>query len=211
MIKDIHTHRLYGHPEESIFSYSMKDALPAAAVYISPGIHPWYLSGRDDLERQEQWLVGQLSDSRVLALGEAGLDKLCPCPMEWQVEAFGRVARLAEQTGLPLIIHCVKATGELIALKKDFRPSVPWIIHGFRGKKELAASLVGQGFYLSFGEKYHPEALEAVLSERLLFETDESTIPVGLLYERASVCRNCRVEELLEQVGSTTNRLFFNR
>lgn len=211
MIKDIHTHRLGGDLSESIFSYSMKDAVPAEAVYVSPGIHPWYLSDRSDLARQLEWLEGQSADSRMVALGEAGLDKLCVCPMDVQVDAFLAVVRLAERMRMPLVIHCVKSANELVALKKDVRPSVPWIIHGFRGKKELAASLVGQGFYLSFGERCHEDALCAVPMERLLLETDESDAPIEQLYRRAAACRGCSTDELQAQMGQTTKRLFFSR
>ena len=74
---------------------------------------------------------------QVLAVGEAGLDKLADAPMDLQVEVFRCQACLAEEVGKPLVIHLVKAVDELLKVKRDLRPSNPWIIHGFRGKAAL--------------------------------------------------------------------------
>ena len=92
-----------------------------------------------------------------LAVGEAGLDKLADAPMDLQVEVFRCQACLAEAVGKPLVLHLVKAVDELLKVKRDLRPSKPWIIHGFRGKAALAEEYLKHGFYLSFGEKYQEE------------------------------------------------------
>ena len=81
----------------------------------------------------------------------------------------------------------------------------------FRGKKELAESLVRQGFYLSFGEKYQVEALQAVPADRLLLETDESICPIEELYWLAARQRNIGVEQLVSEIQETTGLLFFNQ
>lgn len=94
------------------------------------------------------------SNPRVVAVGEAGLDKLCDVPLPLQQEAFQAAIELSEKYRFPLLIHAVKATVELLVFQKKHRPTQPWIIHGFRGKKELAEDLLRHGFYLSFGKKY---------------------------------------------------------
>lgn len=116
-----------------------------------------------------------------------------------------------DERELPLLIHAVKATEELFAIKKEMRPRNAWIIHGFRGKKELAESLLGQGFYLSFGEKYQPEALRITPEDRLLLETDEATADIADVYERVARERKRGLEELTAKVQETINRLFFNQ
>ena len=58
---------------------------------------------------------------------------------------------LAEEVGKPLVIHLVKAVDELLKVKRDLRPSNPWIIHGFRGKAALAEEYLKHGFYLHSG------------------------------------------------------------
>lgn len=212
MIKDIHTHRLNGNPHECILSFfSHSGNLPRQAVFISPGIHPWHLTGKADFVRQLHWLTGFMADSRTVAVGEIGLDKACNVPWSLQTECFAEAARVLSGIGKPFVLHCVKATGEMMALKKALRPDNAWIIHGFRGKKELAMSLVNQGFWLSFGERYNPEALKAIPANRLLLETDDSETPIDLLYQRAATCRGVTVSLLQEQVNQTVDRLFFNR
>lgn len=210
---DVHTHSLPSSIGQYFFSCRMNDGKHAdvfKARFLSVGIHPWFLS-EDDLMPQFQWLDEMMRDPRTVALGEAGLDKLCDTPFALQLEAFRGVIERAETHGFPLFIHCVKSFNEVIALKKEYRPKQPWIIHGFRGKKELALSLQSHGFYLSFGEKYQAEAMKAVDIERMLLETDDGPVDICELYRRASAVRGMTVTELAASVGENINRLFFSR
>ena len=60
------------------------------ARYLSAGIHPWYLT-EEDMNSQLQWLDKLLeTDSRLLALGEAGLDKVCSTPFALAAQSFSR-------------------------------------------------------------------------------------------------------------------------
>lgn len=149
-----------------------------------------------------------LRHPQVLAVGEAGLDKLADTPLNVQMEIFRYQARLAEEINKPLIIHLVKAVDELLKLKSEIHPVNPWIIHGFRGKATLAEEYIRHGFYLSFGEKYQEEALRTVPPERLFLETDESTLPVDTLYERVAEVRRVSVEELLNTLRKNIDETF---
>lgn len=146
---------------------------------------------------------------QVLAVGEAGLDKLADAPMDLQVEVFRCQACLAEEVGKPLVIHLVKAVDELLKVKRDLRPSNPWIIHGFRGKAALAEEYLKHGFYLSFGEKYREVALCRVPADRLFIETDESEVSIGELYARAAEVRGISPEELGETLRRNVCKVFF--
>lgn len=212
MYFDIHTHHLSACPSEAIYNADSKYIpTPDEAIYISVGIHPWHLTDEDYPVRL-QWVESMLQDDkRIIALGEAGLDKCCDTPSALQEEAFRKVISLSEHYCLPLIIHAVKAYNELIALKKEVHPSQPWIIHGFRGKKELAQSLVNQGFYLSFGEHYHADALRYMPAGTFLLETDESLASIWSLYGRAAEIRGISSESLAREVSQMVNSLFFNR
>lgn len=181
------------------------------ARYLSAGIHPWYLT-EEDMNSQLQWLDKLLeTDSRLLALGEAGLDKVCSTPFALQLKAFQEVINRSERYEQPLFIHCVKASGELIALKKELHPRQPWIIHGFRGKKELALTYLRHGFYLSFGRYFHPTAVEATPSERLLLETDETSLSVKEVYMQVAEVRKVSLNQLEECIDENINFLFFSR
>lgn len=80
---------------------------------------------------------------------------------------------LSETLRKPLILHIVKSFPEIIALRKQWKPTQPWIIHGFRGKPQLARELLAHGFHLSYSEKYNPASLAITPASRLLCETDE--------------------------------------
>ena len=55
------------------------------------------------------------------------------------MEAFEEAATIARDNHLPLIIHSVKSSNEIIQLRKKIGEDSIWIMHGFRGKKELAS------------------------------------------------------------------------
>ena len=209
MLKDIHTHRFTDSaPEEVLLSCPvLKKEIPAEAVYLSAEIHPWHLTA-ENLSCQIERMENMLSDSRVLALGEVGLDKLTECPYPIQIKAFEEIVSISEAYGKPLIIHCVKSVDELIAIRKKMRPALPWIMHGFRGKPQQADSLLRYGFYLSFGEHYNSQVMKEISIERLFLETDESNVPIDELYNRAAAIRHISAEELKLAVLHNVNNVF---
>lgn len=209
MLKDIHTHRFTDSaPEEVLLSCPvLKKEIPAEAVYLSAEIHPWHLTA-ENLSCQIERMENMLSDSRVLALGEVGLDKLTECPYPIQIKAFEEIVSISEAYGKPLIIHCVKSVDELIAIRKKMRPALPWIMHGFRGKPQQADSLLRHGFYLSFGEHYNSQVMKEIPIERLFLETDESNVPIDELYNRAAAIRHISAEELKLAVLHNVNNVF---
>ena len=142
--------------------------LPEGDGYLSVGIHPWNADKADDdaWERMAEWLA----DPRVIAVGEAGYDKLRGPSPEIQDEVFGRQVEMCSQTGLPLIIHCVRAIDKLLDKRKN--NSGQWILHGFRGKPEQARQLLDKGIDLSYGSKYNPASFSLTPPERLYRETD---------------------------------------
>ena len=210
MLLDIHTHHLSEDPSNAVLNCDIKNQpIPNNAFYISVSIHPWQLT-YDNSQLQLEWLLTTLTDKRVIAIGEVGLDKLCTTPFDLQNNIFCNIIDISSQYNLPLIIHAVKTTNELIMLKKQIQPKNAWIIHGFRGKKELAKSLIEQGFYLSFGERYNPQSLQSTPVDRLLFETDESTININYLYEQAAILRGVTINQLKRTTQETMNKIFFN-
>lgn len=200
---DIHTHQMPVHPEDIAIvntivgpvADSISDSLMDTAgvrtdFKRSCGIHPWYIY---NVREQMEELRRRLSAPETVAIGEAGLDKLAESPMDIQKEVFLAQAFLAEETRKPLIIHCVKAWQELIACRKEVRPDMPWVIHGFRGNGELAAQLIHLGFYLSFGDRFNPSAVRAAWPDSLFLETDDKPVDIRLVYQ--GVAESLRVPE----------------
>lgn len=218
---DIHTHQLPHQPGRAIVNCYPGTFVPQEGGWYSVGIHPWRIASSADMQEEEILrfaLDGKVASfeeilrhPRVLAVGEAGLDKLAKAPMPVQMAVFEYQARLAMEIGKPLVIHLVKAMDELLKLKQALRPAVPWIIHGFRGKPALAEEFLRHGFYLSFGEKYQEEALRLVPADRLFLETDESSVSIDVLYQRAAEARGASLQEFQEAVCENIGKVFFKR
>lgn len=208
---DIHTHRLPPYPRQAIVSHSIGSALPdRSEVHLSVGIHPWYLT-EADAETSLEGLRKALQDDRVVALGEAGLDRLRGCPLDVQISVFRHEVALAEEYRLPMVIHCVRAFNELIRLKKELRPRQPWIIHGYRGKESGVAELLRHGCYVSFGAKFQAETVRAVPLHRLFIETDEAVESIADICLRIAGIKGISPEELAEAINKNVRKVFFKR
>ncbi len=192
MLVDFHTH----HPSEasgvfSIQNYSVGKENTPQTFHFSAGIHPWYLQ-EDTLAHHFSELKSDALSVRCLAIGECGLDKLAKTPFDLQLDVFSQQIALAETLQKPLIIHCVKAFSELIALKKKLQPSVPMIVHGFNQRTTIFQDLLREGFYFSFGAALLHEdsnaavALQNVPENRFFLETDDKNIPIQDLYQAAT-------------------------
>jgi TatD DNase family protein len=203
---DIHTHRA-ASDGSSICNLSPSDfATHTPTAYCSIGYHPWSLA--DNPAPDWDLLRRVATHPHVVAIGESGLDKACDVPLAVQEEAFRRHIHIAMEVHKPLIVHCVRAFEELMAVTKEMDIDVPIVIHGYRRGQELVTPLLRAGFYLSFGERYQTDALVAVPLERLFLETDESRIPVATLYERTAALRGMSVPALMQAVRMNVKRVF---
>ena len=132
-ILDIHTHKAEPvSAGKAIINRKLATDALCEGYFYSAGIHPWDLT-EFDTERRLECLREQLAEKQLVAVGEAGLDKLAAAPMQLQVAVFKEQVELSEKYELPLIIHCVKAMDELLALRKECAPNtavdmawIPW-------------------------------------------------------------------------------------
>lgn len=208
-ILDIHTHNFDINSTSAIINCTPRDFIPHKHQYYSIGIHPWDIRKEDTLEFTKLKLACQ--HPQVLAIGESGLDKTIETELYIQNEVFKQHIELSESLHKPLIIHCVKSTDEILLLKKEFKPQSPWIIHGFRGKIELAKQLIEHDFYLSFGEKYNENTIANIPTEKLLIETDESKMSIHEIYQEVAKKRSISIEMLTNQVQQNILALFFKQ
>ncbi|MDR2775551.1 MAG: TatD family hydrolase [Tannerella sp.] len=183
-----------------------EDTMPTRKIYFAVGIHPW----QPDIHLMNKVREYAAMPS-VAAIGETGLDKITAKEennFRLQQELFAAHVRLAEELGKPLIIHCVKAWDELLHVRKSIRPTVPWVIHGFRGNDVLAERLINAGLYLSFGADINPTALKTVWGKRRLFaETDNKNIHIRDIYKRIAENLNITDENLSEAIETSFRRL----
>ena len=205
---NIHTH-VSVHPESEILSLAPEElSTDNRSFYASVGIHPWTLT-EENANIQWKALYESIKDKRIVAIGECGLDKLKGPSMELQTAVFKQEAALAEDSSLPLIIHCVKAFNELIQLKKEISPCQPWIIHGFRGKLPLALDCIRHGFYLSIGSHFQENTLKTIPLDRLFIETDESEESIGSIYQLIAETKGIALQELIEAINKNLREVFF--
>lgn len=202
MMLDFHTHHLLA--TDALISVSPTDFAPMPGKCYAVGIHPWHTEG--DVEAQMQALAETAQNEQVKAIGETGLDSLRGAPLEVQMRLFERHIALAEALGKPLVIHCVRTSQQVLKAWSESRKSVAWAIHGFRGNARVVAPLVKAGFYISFGERFNADALRAVPLDRLLAETDESTLPIGQIISQLATALQMPSERLESIVAANLAR-----
>jgi TatD DNase family protein len=217
---DIHTHfRTNVLNVISVLNFTQKDdwsgfdtAFLDKKMYASVGLHPWFLTKENAASGLEK--ISELIDNQyIIALGECGLDRLKGESLELQTRIFEEQIRLAEKKSKPIIIHCVKAFSEIIAIKKRLSPSVPLIIHGFNQNEIILKELIKHGFFISIGTnvlKNNSNAYKAVTEipvNQLFFETDDSNMDIKMVYEQAALLLNLPIEELKAVVFNNFNNI----
>ncbi|NDV97269.1 TatD family deoxyribonuclease [Dysgonomonas sp. 521] len=184
--------------------YEKRELYPDS--WFSCGIHPWNAEGS---EGQIEVLKKIAELPGVVAIGEAGLDKLKGAAMPVQMETFRRQIGLAIAVRKPLIIHCVKAWDELIALYKEYEyGEIPWIIHGYRGNQEQTKQLSKIGLKFSIGEKFNRDALKYIPPADIFCETDTSDVTICKVYENISEVIGLNKNHFATLVAGNVNRTF---
>jgi TatD DNase family protein len=147
-------------------------------IFASVGVHPDEQNGHDPAVDE---LVQLADDTRVVAIGETGLDYYrIKGDMTWQQERFRRHIRAALVTRKPLVIHTREAAADTIRLmREEGAESVGGVMHCFTENWETARSALDMGFYISFSGIVtfrNAEPLRNVAAkvpaDRLLIETD---------------------------------------
>jgi TatD DNase family protein len=213
---DIHNHG--AKPCKGLFQVenlmTHEDRLPDLCVGItySIGIHPWFLTS-ENLKEQISIVKQYAEHKNIIAIGEAGFDRLKGPEAHLQQIVFKEQVEIAEMVSKPLFIHCVRAWDELLSEHKKLRPSTPWIIHGFRGKKELAAQLISKGMYLSFWFDFvlKPESTRLIRSlpkEKIFLETDGSGVDIKSVYEKVAGDLGLTIDELGYVIYSNYIKIF---
>lgn len=153
---------------------------PYPDVSVSVGVHP-----TDDvsIEPTVEAILDFTDDSRVVAIGETGLDYYYgkgEADQERQRERFQTHIEAARACGKPLIIHTRDAREDTLALLREGQAeSVGGILHCFTETWEMAKAALEMGFYISFSGIVtfrNADALREVArrvpSDRILIETD---------------------------------------
>ena len=209
---NLHTHKFSNLSDviEVVNQYPWE--FDASIPNYSIGIHPWYID-ENRLESDLEIIKEKLQLSECLALGECGLDKRIEIPLDLQISVFKKQLEIVRLTNKPIVLHCVAAYDEVIAIKKEMKIENPMIIHGFSKNEQVAKTLLNNGFYLSFG-KYllrNPD-LEKVFTfapeNQVLLETDTIEESIYQVYEKAASIKGISVEEMKTIVFTNFSRIF---
>ena len=213
---NLHTHQTKQAPGVvAIQSISLSEstflAMPKTKP-ISIGIHPWY-GKLAELPTYMKYLTVLAKQDNVKLIGECGLDKRIEIPLEMQILVFKKQLEIVKQMNKPIVLHCVAAFDEVIAIKKELKITNPMIIHGFSKNEQVAKSLLKNDFYLSFG-KYllrNPD-LEKVFKfapeNQILLETDTIEESIYQVYEKAAAIKGISVDKMKAIVFTNFSRIF---
>lgn len=202
-ILDIHTHNQLA--DNAIINLNDTSEL-SADKYYSIGIHPWL---SDKYTQHQLSHISQIASyPQVLAIGECGLDAIKGDKLENQIKLLKFHIKLSEAVKKPLILHIVKCYPQIIALKKEYKPTQPWIIHGFRGKPQLAEELIRHGVYLSFGCKYNPSSVQITPIDRLLAETDDCPCSITQIIKNIADIKKIPTQTLEQNILDNAQKLF---
>ncbi|MBN2521083.1 MAG: TatD family hydrolase [Bacteroidales bacterium] len=184
--------------------------------YFSIGIHPWYVkeySLAEDIEQID--IYSQYNNCK--AIGEIGLDRITTYPVDKQTAIFLKQLKIAEIANKPVIIHCVRAFPELIAIRKKRQIRTPWIIHGFNSNSKIADELLKHDCYLSFG--YHllidyshvQQIFKNAPTDRIFLETDDKEDSIRDIYAKAAELKETGINEMKDIINENYNKVFCNK
>ena len=146
------------------------------------GLHPYWTEWHQlqDITTLEKYLANNES----VALGECGLDfrqkyrNNKNSDKKTQTEFFEAQLDIAKNLQLPVVIHSVNATEDVIQSIKKFK-NLTGMIHSYSGSAEQAKQLIDLNFLISIGGSVtydHAKKIKKIVSEiplsSLLVETD---------------------------------------
>lgn len=201
-------------------------------VYFCAGFHPSELNkyNEGDLEK----IADLCRHEKCVAVGEIGLDYHFddnPSP-QIQRELFVRQLILADELGLPVVLHSRDAAQETLQLLKENKALLKkgGLMHCYSYSAEMMKDFLGLDLYFSFGgpstfknAKKVWECVQSIPATRLLSETDcpyltpvpyRGVFPnepknIKHIVENMATLRSENEEELKKQILQNAKTLFF--
>jgi TatD DNase family protein len=213
---DIHTHGSFVNTAvfavENLMAHELRTPGDIPEQPCTYGIHPWHLT-RETIDQLTINVQSVASSPNLVAIGEAGFDKLRGPDLKMQARAFEAQVIISEEIRKPLFIHCVRAWDELLPAHKRLRPKMPWMIHGFRGNVVLAKQLLSKGMYLSFWFDFvmRPESaklLSSLPKDRIFLETDGADTDIRHIYDKVAGDLDISADELKKRLHGNFNEFF---
>lgn len=215
--------------ESSILARDLAEKYPE--LYFSVGFQPQEIGKyRDgDIER----LRSLSRHPKCLAVGEIGLDFHYPDnpSSDFQKEIFYEQLKMANEEGLPVVLHSRDAAAETLAMltKNADLLGHGYLLHCYSYAAEMVDSFERLGGYFSFGgtstfknAKKVVKSAQAVGLDRLLSETDcpyltpeplrgefpNTPANVPHIVQKLADIRGIPIEELAATIEQNARRLF---
>ncbi len=201
-------------------------------VYFCAGFHPSELDKYREGDLEE--LAALCKHAKCVALGEIGLDyHFEDNPSnERQKELFVRQLRLANELGLPVVLHSRDAAQDTLEILREHRALLrqSGLMHCYSYSAEMADDFLDLGLYFSFGgpctfknAKKVWQSVQRIPATRILSETDCPYLtpvpfrgefpnePKNVVYvvERLAELKGATVEEAAAQIEENTRKLFW--
>jgi TatD DNase family protein len=200
-----------------------------ASIFAAVGIQPNYCA---EAEPGDWDRIVSLADApRVVAIGETGLDRHWDfTPFDVQRDYFDRHLRLAQQHGLPFIVHTRESEADVLAMLREARQRglLNGVMHSFVGDAQVATECLDLGLYISFAGMVTfkksaalRETAASIPADRLLIETDSPYLsphplrgrrnqPAHLIHTAQCLAevRGTSIEEFAKQTTENARRLF---
>ena len=195
-------------------------------LWAAVAVHPHYATAFTDSVRDA--LRALCDHPKVVAVGESGLDFLKDfAPRDAQQRALLGHLALAEETGLPIILH-LRAAGREVRDALGAHPAVRAVWHAFEGDLALAEQVAARGDYfgisgvITFAKAEERRRVAASLpADRVLLETDAPWLTpaphrgtrnepayLTLTAEALRRARNLSLDEVQTLARENTRRVF---
>ena len=193
-----------------------------------------------DYEAYKELIAGA-SKGKVVAIGEVGLDYYYfPKSKakreeikQKQKETLQKQMDLADEFGLPVILHCRKAHDDLLELlttNYQLQTNLRGVVHSYTGTAEQAQKFIERGLYIGFNGLIFkdvpalPDPKEVIASiplERIVLETDSPYLKppqapgdrnepsfVRYVAEEIARIKKINLEEVAQATTENARRLF---
>lgn len=184
-------------------------------MYYSVGIHPMEVEKEISIDSIEQIIKNQLENklSRLVAIGETGLDYHFNYPVELQKKYFIEQIGLANKNNLPIIIHSRESQEDVEKILRENPVTKVGIMHCYSGTPEMAKKFIEMGYYIGVGGpvtryKDIQETVKITPIDRIIIETDSPVLPPkpfekhsrnNSLYLKYIVNKIAEIKELSEE------------
>ncbi len=200
-------------------------------LYFCAGFHP------SELDKFQDGDLGKIralcQHEKCVAVGEIGLDyhyENNP-PKETQKTLFIQQLELADEAGLPVVLHSRDAAQDTLELLREHRNLLRFgeLLHCYSYSPEMLSDFAALGLCFSFGGastfkngKKAKECVRQIPGDRILSETDcpyltpeplRGVFPnepknVNYVVENFAAIRNETIKELEQQLFENAKRLF---